>query len=83
MFDNLDTMTILALCLIGLVISLAILYWIIRNAVSSALRSENEKQEQLQLEQTRLLSELLKHSGVDEQRIIDILDPSKPYFLRK
>lgn len=83
MFDDLDSTGVIVVSLIGLVITLWIAFEIIRSAVLSALKKENEKQEGYQLKQTRLLSELLKHNGVDEQRIIDILDPSKPYTFEK
>ncbi len=82
MFDNLDSSTIV-ICLIGLAIWLWMWYEIIKTAVSSALRKENERQSQYLIQHTRLLSELLKHNGVDEQRILDILDFSKSYFLKK
>jgi hypothetical protein len=81
MFDDLDSSGIVFFCLIGTAIWLWMWYEIIKSAVSSALRKENERLNQHLTEHTRLLSELLKHSGVDEQRIHDVLDFRKAYFL--
>jgi hypothetical protein len=67
---------------IALAINLVILFYLIRGA-----NKTNRKhtlltgQKELLRQQTRLLAELLKHEGVPEQRIIDILNPAKPYFL--
>lgn len=69
--------------LLGFIIYLFIWHEIVRSAVSSALKKQNHKQYELLQQQTRLLSELLKNNGIQEQRIIDILDTNKPYFLNK
>lgn len=80
--NNIDTTGVVIL-LLALALVLWILYNIIKFAISSALREENKKQDKFLSQQVRLLSELLKQSGVNEQRINDILDFSKPYFLSK
>ena len=82
MLENISTGGIITISLIALAINLWILYEIIRSAVRSALRREGEKQTQFMQQQTRLLAEMLKNSGVPEGRIIDILDFNKPYFLK-
>jgi len=72
-----DTGTILFGSIIGSVVWLWILYMIIKSATN------RDQQIQFLKMQTRLLSELVKKQGVNEDEVLDILNLQKDYFKKK
>jgi hypothetical protein len=69
-----STLTILVVSIIASLIWVWILYEVIKSA------SKSKKQTTHLTIQTRLLAELVRRQGVDESKIMEIVNLDKPYF---
>lgn len=64
--------------IVGVIIYSLIWIWILYEVIKGATKST--KQTQHLIIQTRLLAELLSKQGVDNNKIMEIINVDKPYF---
>lgn len=64
--------------IVGVIIYSLIWIWILYEVIKGAAKST--KQTQHLIIQTRLLAELLSKQGVDNNKIMEIINVDKPYF---
>lgn len=81
-----DTTALIFTCLLSVIISILIMYFIIKSAVKESLRefgSENRSMKDISVIQTKLLAEIAKKSGVTTDEINNILFPQQNYSFEK